>query len=121
MILVAPGIDGVDSLVASAVRIPALSLVLWAIVLFRRSYHQLRTLTRGEWLTLIIGGAVGWGLGNIFFVLAVAMLGPTRAAILASTPPLFALPLSIFWLKEKLNWYVVGGTILAVLGIVLIG
>jgi len=121
MILVAPGIEGVDSLVASAIRIPALSLVLWIIVFIRRSWHQYKSLTRREWVTLFVGGAVGWGLGNIFFVLAVSMLGPTRAAILASTPPLFALPLSVFWLKEKLNWFVVSGTVLAVIGIAIIG
>jgi len=67
-----------------------------------------------------VGGTVGWGLGNLFFVLAVTMLGSTRAAILGSTPPLFALPLSIFWLKEKPNLAIVGGTILAVAGIVFI-
>ncbi len=120
MIMVAPGLQGVDALAASAVRTPALSLVLWLIVLVRRSYRQLAGLTRREWVTLIVGGAIGWGLGNLFFMQAVSILGPTRASILASTPPLFALPLSVLWFKEKPNKAIVGGTILAVLGIALV-
>lgn len=117
MVMVAPGIQGLDALMATFIRTMALSLMLWLIVLVRRSYRQLKTLTRREWVILIVGGTIGWGLGNLFFVMAVSMLGPTRAAILASTPPLFALPLSIIWLKEKPNLAIVSGTILAVLGI----
>jgi bacterial/archaeal transporter family protein len=120
MVMVAPGVQGLDAIMASSIRMLALSLMLWLVVLVRRSYRQLKTLTRREWVILIVGGTVGWGLGNLFFVLAVTMLGSTRAAILGSTPPLFALPLSIFWLKEKPNLAIVGGTILAVAGIIFI-
>ncbi|MHB9034395.1 MAG: DMT family transporter [Anaerolineae bacterium] len=120
MIMVAPGLVGVDALAASAIRTPALSLILWIIVIIRRSYHQLAQLSRREWIILVLGGAIGWGLGNLFFVQAVSLLGATRAAILASTPPLFALPLSVFWLKEKPTWAIVGGTVLAVIGITFI-
>jgi bacterial/archaeal transporter family protein len=117
MVMVAPGIQGLDSLMVTSIRMLALSLMLWLIVLIRRSYGQLKTLSRREWVILLVGGMIGWGLGNLFFVMAVSMLGPTRAAILGSTPPLFALPLSIIWLKEKPNLAIVGGTILAVVGI----
>jgi transporter family protein len=120
MVMVAPGIDGLDAIMASSIRIMALSLMLWLIVFVRRSYNQLKKLTRREWAILIVGGTIGWGLGNLFFVLAVSMLGPTRAAILGSTPPLFALPLSIIWLKEKPNLAIMVGTVLAVVGIMFV-
>jgi bacterial/archaeal transporter family protein len=120
MITVAPGIEGLDALMASSIRMFALSFMLWLIVLIRRSFSQLKTLTRREWLILVVGGTIGWGFGNLFFVIAVALLGSTRAAILGSTPPLFALPLSVILLKEKPNVSVVIGTILAVLGIVFV-
>ncbi|NLV74215.1 MAG: DMT family transporter [Chloroflexi bacterium] len=120
MVLTAPGMEGIGALAASAVRTPALSLMLWAVVLVRRSYRQYAALTRREWVILIVGGLIGWGFGNLFFVAAVSLLGATRAAILASTPPIFALPLSTFWMHERPTWPVIVGTFIVVSGIILI-
>lgn len=119
-VLVAPGIEGLDAIMVASIRTSALSLMLWGIVALRRSFPALLTLSRKEWGILIVGGVVGWGLGSLFFLLAVSLLGPTRAAILTATSPLFALPMSVFFLKEKVNVGVLAGTILTVVGIVLV-
>jgi drug/metabolite transporter, DME family len=120
MTLLAPGIQGIDSVVVSAIRVPALSLLLWAVVAVRKSARSLLTLSRREWWVLVLSGFVGWGLGSILFVVTVALIGSARAAILTSTAPLFALPLSALLLREKITRTVWLGTALTVVGIVLV-
>jgi drug/metabolite transporter (DMT)-like permease len=48
------------------------------------------------------------------------MLGSTRTAIVTSTSPLFALPLSVFLLKERVNRAVWLGTACTVVGVILV-
>lgn len=119
-VLIAPGIEGLDSIMVTSFRVPALSLILWGIVALRGTFPELLKLSRKEWLVLLIGGFIGWGLGSVLFLLSVSLLGPTRSAILNSTSPLFALPLSVIFLQEKVNGTVLIGTALTVLGVILI-
>lgn len=119
-VLVAPGIEGLDTLMAASIRTPALSLMLWVIVALRGTFSDLFTLSAKEWGILIAGGLVGWGLGSLLFLLSISLAGPTRAAIYTATSPLFALPISIVFLKERPNLTVLIGTALTVGGIVLV-
>jgi uncharacterized membrane protein len=120
MTMIAPGIEGLNSIMVASIRTPALALMLSGVVAMRKTLPQLRELTRREWLILIVGGLIGWGLGSLLFVATVALLGPTRAAILTSTSPLFALPMSVIMLKEKLKPVVLAGTALTVAGVILV-
>ncbi|OGO06630.1 MAG: hypothetical protein A2Y73_06945, partial [Chloroflexi bacterium RBG_13_56_8] len=119
-VLLGPGIEGLDVIMVASIRTPALSLMLWGIVALRGTFPRLLTLSRTEWLTLIVGGLVAWGLGSFFFLRAVSLIGPTRTAILTSTAPLFALPMNVVFLKEKVNLVILIGTVLAVAGIALV-
>ena len=120
MLMIAPGIEGHDAILVASVRVPALSLVLWAITLARGSWRRLGTLSRRDWVILLVGGLIGWGLGSMLFVLTVALVGPTQAAILTSTSPMFALPLSALLLRERLSRRVWVGTLLTICGVILV-
>lgn len=117
-VLVAPGLKGLDAIAVASFRVPALSLILWGIAACRGTLPQLRKLSGREWAILIAGGIIGWGIGGASFVSTVALVGPTRAAILTATSPLFALSFSVVLLKEKVNAAVLVGTALTVAGIV---
>lgn len=120
MILVAPGVEGVDSILVGSIRVPALSLALWVVVLARGTYRDLAKLNRADWIRLVVGAIIGWALGSCLFVLTVDLLGATRTAIITSTSPLFALPMSILFLREDFNPKVLIGTALTVAGIILV-
>jgi drug/metabolite transporter (DMT)-like permease len=120
MILIAPGIAGLDEIMVASFRTPALSLLLWGLVAVRGTAPKLRTLSRRDWVILMAGGLIGWGLGSVLFLLSVSLLGAARAAILTSTSPLFALPLSALFLKEKAPRSVLVGTLLTVAGIIVV-
>ncbi len=119
-VLVAPGARGLDPIMVASIRVPAISLVAWGAVAMRRTWPQLRALTRREWLYILIGGLIGWGMGSMLFVYSVSAIGPARAAILTSTAPLFALPLSALVLKEKPTRATLFGSLLAVSGVALV-
>jgi drug/metabolite transporter (DMT)-like permease len=118
--LLGPGMEGLDSIMVASFRTPALALVLFGIVAMRGTFPKLKALTRRDWIILVVGGIVGWGLGSLLFLLSVTLLGPVRAAILTSTSPLFALPMSVIFLKEEVNRMVLVGTAITVLGVILV-
>ena len=69
---------------------------------------------------IIIGGFLGMSLGTLFYTYSIALIGASVAALLGSTAPLFALPISIFFLKEKYTGKSLLGALLTVLGVVLV-
>lgn len=120
MTMIAPAIEGLNSIMVASIRTPALALMLSGVVAMRNTLPQLKKLTGKDWWFLILGGLIAWGLGSLLFVTSVALLGPTRAAILTSTSPLFALPMSIALLKEKVTPIILLGTALIVAGVILV-
>ncbi len=120
MTMLAPAIEGLNSITVASIRTPALAVMLSGVVATRNTFPQFRRLTSRDWWLLILGGFIGWGVGSLLFVATVALLGPTRAAILTSTSPLFALPMSIAFLKERARPIVLMGTALIVAGIILV-
>jgi DME family drug/metabolite transporter len=106
-----------DPILAGAIRMPFMTLVLFAIVNFRRSAakvwnHGLRSLT-----ILALAGILGIGLGGLLFMVGVKNAGAARTAILSATAPLFGVPLSMLMLRERITLKIVLGTILCVVGI----
>ena len=59
---------------------------------------------------LAAAGVLGIGIGSLFYVFAVQEAGAGRTAVLTSTQPLFALPLAVLFLREKITPKVVLGT-----------
>lgn len=120
MLMIAPGIEGHDPILVASIRVPVLALALWGIVIARGSWRDLGKLSPREWVILLVGGLIGWGLGGVLFVLTVEMVGPTQTAILTSTSPMFALPLSALLLRERLPLRVLVGTVLTICGVILV-
>jgi len=113
-------LEGSDSLVVASIRLPALALLFWGVVGVRKTAPTLRILSRREWLNLIIGGLVGWGLGSLFFVMTLSEIGATRTSIITCISPLFALPICVLVLREPFKRETLIGTVLTVAGIVFI-
>jgi drug/metabolite transporter (DMT)-like permease len=69
---------------------------------------------------IALAGLVGTTIGSLLYVYAVVTAGAARTAILSSTSPLLALPLSVAFLGERLTRRIFAGTLLCVAGIVLV-
>lgn len=57
---------------------------------------------------------------SLLFLSAVHHAGAAKAAVLVATSPLFGLPLSYFFLREKVSRRIIVGTVVAVLGVSLV-
>ena len=71
-------------------------------------------------LLILLAGIFGNTIGGLLYVLALQYSTAATTAAITAAAPLIATPLSIIFLKEKITWKLVIGTILTITGIWLI-
>lgn len=76
--------------------------------------------TRKATKIVLLAAIFGMAGGSLLYTYAVKMIGATVSAVLGSISPLFALPISIFFLKEKFTVKSILGVLLTVSGVVLV-
>jgi O-acetylserine/cysteine efflux transporter len=110
-----------DAIGAASLRIPAASMAVWLTIAMTRTGEQpLRRLTRRSVAIVSLAGLLGTGLGSILFIYAVAEIGASKTAFLTTSAPLFALPMGVMFLSEKLTPRVLLGTAVTIAGIWLV-
>jgi len=113
------GIEGVDVIGGSFVRILFGSIAF--VPMFAVARHQgMPWPTRRATKRVIVAGFFGMALGSILYVGAVAMVGAAIMSVIASTAPLFAIPVSVFVLKEKVTPLALVGVALTLTGVTLV-
>ena len=111
-----PALLQLPVLAATAIRIPVAGLVLWLTPWTRGTLGALRSSgSRERWQlgTVCLLNAIGSGL----YTMAIRYGGVAVGNVLASTSPLFALPLEVWVLKQRPSRRTVLGAVLAVSGI----
>ncbi len=114
-----PALDMVDSATANAVRMPLASLMLLGVAWRSGQMKEWRAI-RGQLLGLLLATGLSSGISATFFLVAVGHAGAARAAVLTSTSPIFAVPLSIVFLGERGTWRMAIGVALSVAGVSLL-
>ncbi|MHA1136331.1 MAG: DMT family transporter [Candidatus Thorarchaeota archaeon] len=76
--------------------------------------------TRRATKIVTVAGLFGMTMGTLLYTYTVKLTGASIAAVLGSTSPLFAVPISIFLLKESFSRKSLIGVLLTVLGVVLV-
>ena len=113
------GVTDIDPIDANLFRMTIGSIVMLPI--FSASYRQRsRQLSRRAVRMVAVAGFFGMGLASLFYVASIKLVGATIGAVIGSTSPLFALPFSVLYLKEKITWRGVLGTIATIIGIWLV-
>jgi drug/metabolite transporter (DMT)-like permease len=115
-IMVDIGTSGVDPLDANLIRLTFGSLMLMPTFYGSRKMGMRMPSRRGIKI-IAIAAVLGMALASTFWVASVKYIGATLSAVIGSTSPLFALPLSIKYLSETVNWKVGLGTIATIVGI----
>jgi len=113
------GIEGVDPISGSFVRIVFGSIAFVPVFVVAKS-RGMTWPTRKATTRVIIAGFFGMALGSLLYVSAVAMVGATIMSVIASVAPLFAIPVSVIVLKEKLTPLALLGVFLTLTGVVLV-
>ncbi|MCY3410089.1 MAG: EamA family transporter [Candidatus Heimdallarchaeota archaeon] len=71
-------------------------------------------------MMIIIAGVLGTYLSSYYLVRSTQELGAGLTGILTATGPLFALPVAFIWLKEKMTWKIIAGSLLTIIGLLVV-
>lgn len=118
--IVKVGLNEVDVIAANALRLPVATVVLLAMAARGGRVVAPWRLPTRTLAVVLATGILGSGLSGYLWMVGVNEIGVARAAILSSTSPIFAAPLSVLILKERLTARVLAGTLASVAGIILI-
>ncbi len=113
------GLVGVGPAEANFYRILAASLILVPIFLYSFRGNRLVPNKRAIIFALATG-TVGLGLSLIAYSFAVKFVGATVTSLIVASAPIFTAPLSVFYLDEDVNRRVALGTILTIIGVLLV-
>ena len=116
------GVMEMDPLVAGAIRISSAAIVLLSFALSQRKRGalQLRKYGSPSLALALTSGLISPGMGMVFFIIAIQLLGAGKTAALSATSPLFLLPFSVFILKERLTRLTLIGILIGIAGICLV-
>lgn len=95
----------------------ALAAGVWARA--RGEFRSIRRLSMGKVAMLVAGAIIGSVIGSVFYLSAVQTAGASKAAVLASTAPLFSVPMSLLT-GERMNAKLLGGMAAAIAGVVIV-
>lgn len=116
VIALKPPLAEMDAITAQAVRLPVAGVVLWATPWTRGAAAQLRGSPAGtRWA--LAGLGVLTAFSSVLFVAGVKYAGVAVATVLSSTAPMFAIPLGIVFLGERMAPAAILGTVVTVVGI----
>ncbi|MCJ7434550.1 MAG: DMT family transporter [Anaerolineales bacterium] len=108
---------------ANVIRMLAALLVLIIIMVFQKQTVQTFQVLRknsSALRLLALAALIGPVLGVSSSLLAVQHTKIGVASVLTSLPPIFMLPISYFFFKERLSWQAIAGTILAMIGVAIL-
>jgi drug/metabolite transporter (DMT)-like permease len=116
VIALKPPLDEMDATTAQAVRLPVAGVLLWATPWTRGAAAQIRGSSGAtRWALAGLGALTAFS--SVLFVAGVKYAGVAVATVLSSTAPMFALPLGMVFLGERMAPAAVLGTVLTVVGI----
>jgi drug/metabolite transporter, DME family len=114
------GVEDVDVIAAGVIRLSLTSLILlFARAFFVRAEPFIAYGARSLSI-MSLASLVGSGLGTITYLVAVQQAGAAISSALATTAPLFATPLSVIFLRERLTRRNVLGMVLCMAGVWLV-
>jgi len=109
----------IDAVTAQAVRLPVGAVLLWVTPWALRGVPALRRGGWSLWLRLIALAALT-AVSSVLYGASVKYAGVAVATVLSSTAPLFAVPLGVVFLGERLPWLAMLGALVTVAGIVVL-
>jgi len=116
VILLKPSLGDVDAVHAQAVRLPVAALLLWVTPWAWGVVEPVRRHgASAVWRLLALGALTA--ISSVMFAAGVRHVGVAVATVLSSTAPVFAVPLGLVFLGERLAPTAVIGTVVAVIGI----
>ena len=116
------GLQEVDPYLAVAIRNVTSALILTGLVYKLKSADglNLKRFNTRTLILVVLAGLLTYGIGATGYVMAIHLIGAGKTVFLGATAPIFLLPLSVLFLKERLSPLALAGVLAAIAGICLI-
>lgn len=109
------GVRNVDASLATAIRTCVILLLTWSIVLAGNGISEIKSLSRNNWIFLILSG-LATGLSWLFYFKALQLGDVSKVAPIDKLSVAIVIVLSFIILKEPVSWKVLLGGALIVAG-----
>lgn len=119
IVLTKAGLKNVDSSVAFAIQSVFILVISWGVVFFQGNLGDLKEIDNKTWMLLIAAG-VATTLSSLFSFKALSMGPASYVVTMERLSLVFAIILSVIFLKEKITWQLVTGAAIMVAGAVLV-
>jgi transporter family protein len=113
------GLKNVNSDLATAIRTVVILLITWSIVFFRGSSRELPSLSRNNWIFLILSG-IATGLSWLLYYRALQLGNVSDVSAIDKGSIVFTVLLSFLFLREPLTPKLLLGVGLIVVGMLVI-
>lgn len=111
-ILAKIGINGVDSNLATAIRMVVVLVMAWGLVFMTGVQKQISNIGARSWLFLVLSG-IATGLSWLFYYRALQMGDASRVVPIDKSSVVISMVLAFVVLKEQLTWQsIVGGLLI---------
>lgn len=94
------------------VRLVGGCILMWLASLF----VQHKSIEKGDWLKLILGGSVGLFLFIFLFVTSLKFGNPIDISIIMTLPPIFVILIGVIFQHQRPNWIEYAGILVSFLG-----
>lgn len=95
------------------------ALILLTLI-YRQSWiDQLKQLSPKDWFSLVVVGALSGAIAPALIFIALGLTMVNNVVLIGRIEPLLALALSILLLRERVNFWVVAGSVVSFIGVVL--
>jgi uncharacterized membrane protein len=118
-VMLKPPLQEVEPVTAQALRLPLAGAVLFATPWARGTVRALRASAPAVVWRMVVLGLVT-AVSSVMFVASLKWAGVAVATVLSSTAPMFAIPLGLVFLGERLALRPLVGTAVTVAGIVVL-
>lgn len=119
IVLTKAGLKNVDPTVAFAIQALLILAITWALIAFQGKFSSLKEIDNKAWILLVLAG-IATTLSTIFSFKALSMGPATSVVTIERSSLVFAVLLSVIFLKEKITWQIVVGVVLVLSGALLI-
>ncbi|PRY54449.1 transporter family protein [Arcticibacter pallidicorallinus] len=119
IVLTKAGLKNVDSSLAFAIQSVFIFLICWGVILVQGNFGDLKQIDNKAWIMLIAAG-VATTLSTLFSFKALSMGPASYVVTIERLSLVFAIILSIIFLKEKVTWQLLTGAAIMVAGAVLV-
>ena len=118
-ILARLGLEGVNSHLGVAIRTAVVLVMAWGIVFITGSQGEIFSLSRRNWIFLILSG-VATGVSWLFYFRALQMGDVSRVVPIDKLSVVFTMVLAFVILREEFGWKSILGGLLIAVGTVLV-